>query len=155
MLVLHLFQQTVQKVQVVDHPNDKSCRWLKLHHRNWGCGRWGSSSSRPLCICASVIVKGAVALLPAWLRCGNGRLGSWLQTLSSLMLHLVKPGRDFSFQAFSMLSPGHRRSPMELQEMSAAGLLLVCYFLSTVTLWVTSPSFIALNTSVNHFHLHL
>lgn len=60
------------------------------------------------------------------------------------VLLLVKPEREFSFQAFSVLSPGCRRSLMELQERNATGLLLAYYLLSTLTLWVISSSFIAL-----------
>lgn len=91
----------------------------------------------PLCICPYVTVKDIVALLSAWLRCN---METWEETPDTQFTSATSVE---TWEGFLCVVP--LTWEMILQKMSATGLLLVCYFLSTLTFWLTSSSFMALN----------
>ena len=138
-----------RQLQGVDHLNDNSCWWMWLHHRNWVCRREKYTFS----LSAFVQESFLKALLPAWQSCG--RPEETLDTQVALEAHSGSllpgnPEREFSFQASSVLSPGGRRSLMELQEVRATGL----FYLHSLFGW--SPPVVGLFVSfVSHPHIHL
>lgn len=99
----------------------------------------GSKSTpfNPLCICPYAIVKDMVALLSAWLKCN---MGTWEEAPDTQFTSATSGETWMGFLCVVPLT-----QEMILQKTSATGLLLVCYFLSTLTLWLTSSSLMALS----------
>ena len=118
-------------IQMIIHANSRSF----IIETN--CVGSKSTLFNPPCMCPYVIVKDMVALLSTWLRCN---METWEETPD---IQFTSATSGEIWEGFLCVVP--LTQEMILQKMSAIGLLLVCYFLSTLPLWLTSSSLMALS----------